>query len=122
MAHHAGLHTEPGEVIVDLADDFVGKAVAENRPWPLTVERAGVLGEKGGLFDRRQFGGRDAHDCDRTPLCGLNNQPKTFTALAITSASVVNETIACTVIIAFARRVIGMVSVGEKATTLVMLT
>src|SRR5688500_15681053 len=71
---------------------------------------------KGGLFDWREFGGRDAHDCDRSPLSGLNNQPKTLTALAITSASVVNETIACTVIIAFARRVIGMVSVGEKAT------
>jgi hypothetical protein len=35
---------------------------------------------------------------------------------------VVNEIIACTVIIALALCVIGMVSVGENATTLVMLT
>src|SRR5258708_27427756 len=51
-----------------------------------------------------------------------HTQPKTLTALAITSASVVAETSACTVIIALAHRAIGMVSVGENATALVMLT
>lgn len=102
--------------------DLVREAIVQNRLRPVTVERTGVLGEKCCLLDRRQFGGRNTHGRDRTPVSPLNSQPKTFTALAITSASVVNETIACTVIIAFARRVIGMVSVGENATTLVMLT
>jgi hypothetical protein len=40
-----------------------------------------------------------------------HGQSKTFTALAITSANVVTETIAWTVIIALARRAIGTVFV-----------
>jgi hypothetical protein len=51
-----------------------------------------------------------------------HGQPKTFTALAITSPAVDSATIACTAIITFAHRASGMVSVGENAMTLVRLT
>ena len=122
LTYHTGLQTQPGEVVVDLADDVVRQPVAQDRPRPLAVQRTCVFGEKCRLFERSQVGGGDAHDREGTPFFRLNGQPKTFTALAITSANVVNETIACRVIIAFAQRVIGIVSVGENATTLVMLT
>jgi hypothetical protein len=56
------------------------------------------------------------------PVFGLNGQPKTFTALAITSAMVVTATRLCTAIIPFAQRASGMVSVGEKAIAFVRLT
>jgi hypothetical protein len=51
-----------------------------------------------------------------------HGQPKTFTALAITSAMVVTATRLCTAIIPFAHRASGIVSVGEKAIALVRLT
>jgi hypothetical protein len=55
-----------------------------------------------------------------TPLSS-HGQPRTLTALAITSPAVDSATIACTVIIIFAQRASGMVSVGENAIPLVML-
>ena len=81
-----------------------------------------VLGEKRGLLDWCQFGRCNPHDRERTPVFWLNDQPKTFTALEITSAAVDSATNACTVIIALAQRASGMVSVGENAITLVTLT
>ena len=122
LAHHAGLHPEAGEVVVDVADDVVCQRVAQYRSCPPAVQRSRVFGEKRCLLDRRQIGGRNPHDCERTPVSWLNNQPKTFTALEITSAAVDSATNACTVIIALAQRASGMVSVGENAITLVTLT
>ena len=72
LADHAGLHTEPSEVVVDLADHLVGQRVAEDRSSPAAVQRPGVLGEKCGLFDWCQFGGCNPHDRERTPVFGLN--------------------------------------------------
>ena len=88
LAHHAGLHTQPGEVVVDLADGVVGKCVAKDRPVPSAVQCAGVRGEKRGLFDGCQCGRGNSHACEHTPVSPLNVLPKTFTALAITSPSV----------------------------------
>jgi hypothetical protein len=72
LAHHAGLHTEAGEVVLDLADHFVSQRVAEDRLGPPAVQCPGVLGEKCGLFDWCQFGGCNPHDRERTPLFRLN--------------------------------------------------
>ena len=69
---------------------------------------------------------RSQSDCvaarARTRIAGFDSQPKTFTALAITSAMVVTATRLCTAIIPFAQRASGMVSVGENAIALVRLT
>ena len=59
---------------------------------------------------------------DRGMPLSSHDQPKTFTALAITSAMVVTATRLCTAIIPFAQRASGMVSVGENAIALVRLT
>ncbi len=84
LAHHAGLHTEAGEVVIEDAYHFVGKCVTQDRSGPTAVQRPGVLGQKCGLLDRRQFGGGNPHNRESTPFFGLNGKPKTFTALAIT--------------------------------------
>ena len=122
LADDTRLQPEALEVVIDLADHRVGERVAEDRPRPTAVQRPGVLGEEGGLLNWRELCRGNPHDRERTPVLGLNGQPKTFTALAITSPAVDSATIACTAIIALAQRASGMVSVGEKAITLVRLT
>jgi hypothetical protein len=51
LASHAGQDANAGEVIIDLADHLVGKAVSQDRSSTAAVERAGVFGQKGCLLD-----------------------------------------------------------------------
>jgi hypothetical protein len=73
LAQDARLQTKACEVVVNLADHFVGHRVAEDRSSPSAVQRPGVLGQKCGLFDWFQFGGGNPHDRERTPVFGLND-------------------------------------------------
>jgi hypothetical protein len=57
----------------------------------------------------------DPHQCNVHPFFALNGQPKTFTALAITSVAVVSAAPLCAAIIVFAERVNGIVLVGQNA-------
>ncbi len=61
LTDRAGRHPQTGEVVIDLADDLVGKGVTEYRPGPTAVDRAGVLGDERGPLDRRQVGDRKSH-------------------------------------------------------------
>src|SRR5690349_610053 len=122
LAHHADLNTQPGEVVVDGVDDRIGQQIAENGVRSPAVQRPGVQRQQGCLFDRSEIGDDGPHSVTVHPAVTLNDQRKTFTALAITSPAVDSATMAWTAIAIFAHRANGMVSVGEKAITLVRLT